>query len=150
MAKAKKQRIVLKGNLKDDSIIIGSHGDAKVQIEGTFDLSGIIYCPKYTVTLSIKGDGKIAFRGKCNTLIIKTMKGGCTLDLSELTCKELRCESLGGQALVIAGKTRIITRANLADEAELRLGENPLITSSMVLDRSRIVYRLLRNADLLQ
>ena len=150
MAKAKKQRIVLKGNLKDDSIIIGSHGDANVQIEGVFDLSGIIYCPKYTVTVSIKGDGKITFRGKCNTLIIKKMKGSCTLDLSELTCKELRCECIGGQALVIAGKTRIITRANLADEAELRLGENPLITSSMVLDSSRIVYRSLRNADLLQ
>jgi hypothetical protein len=137
--RVRKQRFTFKGDLKDDSILIGSHGDAIVLIEGTFDLSGIIYCPKYTVTFTIKGDGKISFRGKCSRIIVKKMGGNCTLDLSDVTCKELRFENMHDQATVITGKARVISRAHLTDEAVLHIGEKPLITSSFVSGSSKIV-----------
>ena len=141
MGKMRKQRFVYKGSTSDDSLLIGSHGDAVLMVEGVFDLSGIIYCPKYTITITIKGNGKIALRGKCHTIIIKRMNGNCTLDLSEVTCRELRCECVGGQATVITGKTRLISQANLTDEAELHVATRPLITSSFISGSSRIVKR---------
>ncbi len=141
MAKERKQRFEFKGNIKDDSILVGSHGDATIKIEGTFDLSGIIYCPRYTVMISIRGDGKVAFRGKCDRIIVKKMKGNCILDLSDLTCKELQCESMRQKATIIVGKARVITKANLADESEMHLDKRPLITSSFVTGNSRIIHR---------
>jgi hypothetical protein len=140
MAVVKKQNFSFKGDIKDDSILIGSHGDAKVVIEGSFDLSGIVYCPKYTLTLSIEGNGTIAFRGICNRIIIKRMSGECVLDLRDLTCKELRCESIRKKSKIIAGKTRVVTRANLFDEAILQLSDRPLITSFVTSDDSQIVH----------
>lgn len=146
--RVRKQRFVFKGDLKDDSILIGSHGDANVQVEGTFDLSGIIYCPKYTVTITVRGDGKVAFRGKCSRIIVKDMSGSCTLDLSDVTAKELRFESVRDQAVIITGKTRVISRAHLADEAILYIAEKPLITSLLVSGNSKIVYRAATLGDL--
>lgn len=140
MAVAKKQHFSFKGEIKDDSILIGSHGDAKVKVEGTFDLSGIAYCPKYTLTLSIDGDGTIALRGICNRLVVKKMSGNCTLDLRDLTCKELRCESVRKNARILGGKTRVVTRANLFDEAVLQLSDRPLITSFVTSGNSQITH----------
>lgn len=139
MAVGKKQQFVFKGDVKEDSILIGSHGDAMVIIDGNFDLSGIVYCPKYTLTLSITGNGVIAFRGITNRIIVKKMSGDCTLDLRDLTCKELRCESLRKKARILAGKTRVVTRANLADDALLQLSDRPLITSSITAGNSQII-----------
>jgi hypothetical protein len=146
--RVRKQRFAFRGEVKDDSILIGSHGDAVVQIEGTFDLSGIIYCPKYTVTFTIKGEGKVSFRGKCSRIIVKKMGGNCTLDLSEVTTKELRFENMRDQATVITGKVRVISQANLSDEAVLHIGEKPLITSSLVSGSSRIIHRVQSSQDL--
>ena len=140
MALVKKQNFSFKGDIKDDSILIGSHGDAKVVIEGSFELSGIVYCPKYTLTLLIEGNGAIALRGICNRVVIKKMSGECVLDLRDLTCKELRCESIRKKSKILAGKTRVVTRANLFDEAILQLSERPLITSFATSGDSQIVH----------
>jgi hypothetical protein len=125
---------------KDDSVLIGSHGHAVVHISGTTDLSGIIYCPKYTVTFLIKGNGKIAFRGICNRIIVKKMRGNTTLDLRDLTCKEMRFESVQDQSRIITGKARVISQANLTGESILHIGEKPLITSAFVTGSSKIVH----------
>jgi hypothetical protein len=140
MAAAKKQHFSFKGESKDDSILIGSHGDANVKIDGTFELSGIVYCPKYTLTLSIEGNGTIALRGICNRVVIKKMSGDCTLNLSDLTCKELRCEFIRKKSRVVAGKTRVVTKANLFDEAILQLSDRPLITSFATSGNSQIIH----------
>lgn len=141
MAKVQKQKFEFKGEITDHSVLIGSHGDVVIRIDGNFDLSGIIYCPRYTVTITVRGAGRAAFRGKCNRIIIKKIKGASTLDLSELTCRELQCHNLKNKATVIAGKTRVISRANLADEAELHLEGKPLITNSFVTGNARIIHR---------
>jgi hypothetical protein len=137
---AKKQVFTFKGETKDDSLVIGSHGNAVISVDGIFDLSGIVYCPKYTVTLIIEGTGTVAFRGICNKIIIKKLSGNATLNLRDLTCKELRCEAVRDQGKIIAGKVRIVTKANLFDEAVLQLQDKPLITSAITSDNSKIVY----------
>jgi hypothetical protein len=144
--RAKKQRFAFSG--EDDSILIGSHGDAIVQIEGAFELSGIIYCPKYIVTISIKGDGRASFRGKCNKIVVKKMEGNCTLDLTDVTCKELRCECMMDQATVLAGKTRVISQANLKDDARLHVVQRPLITNSLISGSSKIIHCKIAEKDL--
>lgn len=141
MAATKKQRFNFSGIIKEDSLVVGSHGDALINIAGEFDISGLIYCPKYTITVAISGDGVVAFRGKCSRVVIKRMEGNCTLDLTDLTCTELRCESASGQAKIISGKIRVLTQANLADEAVLHLAERPLITSSYTSGSSQIIRR---------
>jgi hypothetical protein len=138
MRAGKKQQFSFRGETKDDSVLIGSHGDATMTIEGTFELSGIVYCPKYTLKLSIEGNGTIAFRGICDRIVIKKMSGNCTLDLRDLTCKELRCESMRKKAKILAGKTRVVTRANLADDAILQLNDRALITSSVTSGNAQI------------
>lgn len=140
MATAKKRHFLFKGEIKDDSILIGSHGDAVVKIEGTFDLSGIVYCPKYKLILSIEGNGVITFRGICNQIVIRKMSGNCTLDLRDLTAKELRCESVRKKSRIIAGKTRVVTKANLFDEAILHLSDRPLITSFATSGNAQILH----------
>jgi hypothetical protein len=139
MAGARKQQFIFKGDTKDDSVLIGSHGDTNVSVDGSFEISGIVYCPKYALTLSIVGNGTISFRGICNRIIIKKMTGDCTLDLRDLTCKELRCESVRKKSKIIAGKTRVVTRANLYDDAILQLVDRPLITSSLISGNAQLV-----------
>jgi hypothetical protein len=139
MAVVKKQHFSYKGEVADNSILIGSHGDARVAVDGVFELSGIVYCPKYTLTISIDGKGTIALRGICNRIVIKKMSGNCTLDLRDLTCKELRCESARKKSKILAGKTRVVTKANLFDDAILQLSDRPLITSFVTSDNSQII-----------
>lgn len=135
----KKTTLVFKGDIRQDDLLIGSHGNSEVKVNGNFQLSGIIYCPKYTVTLVIKGDGKIAFRGKCYRIIIKKIQGDCTLDLTDMTYKELQCESLEGKSVVIAGNTRAITPAILSDEATLHVHDGQLIFNPVTSGNSKIL-----------
>lgn len=139
--KGRKKNVKLEfiGDVSQDDVLIGSHGDTEIRIKGRFQISGTVYCPKYTVTLSIKGDGHLAFRGKCSRIIIKKMQGDCTLDLTEVTYKELHCRSLQGRSVVIAGNTRAITPAILSDEATLHVHERQLVFNPVTSGNSRIL-----------
>ena len=75
------------GDQKNNSILIGNYGDAKITAIGNFDLSGLIFCRKSTVEFDIAGDGIVRFKGICKQLIINRIDGNCTLDLSELSCR---------------------------------------------------------------
>ena len=143
----KKIKLAFCGDVRQDDILIGSHGNTDIKIRGNFRLSGIIYCPKYTVTLDIMGDGKIAFRGKCYSISIRKMDGSCILDLSDMTYKELRCESLGGKSVVLAGNARAITPAILSDDAVLRVSEHQLIFNAVTSGNSKILATRLVNGN---
>ena len=109
-----------------------------MRVKGNFDLSGVIYAPKYTVTFNIEGKGRLVFRGICHTIIIKKMSGDCVLDLSQVTCKEMQCISLRKKAVVISGKVRSLSNVSLRDNATLHLNEKPLILNFSASDNSRI------------
>lgn len=138
-SRKKKVKLAFTGDVKHDDLLIGSHGNTDIKVQGNFQLSGIIYCPKYTVTLDIKGDGRIAFRGKCYRIVIRKMRGDCTLDLSDVTYKELHCHALQGKSIVIAGKARAITPAILSDEAILHVNANQLIFNPVTSDNAKIL-----------
>lgn len=127
------------GEVSQDDLVIGSHGDTDITVKGKFRISGIMYCPKYTVTLNIKGDGHLAFRGKCDRIVIKRMQGNCTLDLTEVTYKELNCRSLQDRSVVIAGNARAITPAILSDDATLHVHERQLVFNPVTSGNSRIL-----------
>jgi len=135
----RKIKLEFTGDVELDDLLIGSHGNTDIKISGTFRLSGIMYCPKYTVTLDIKGDGHMSFRGKCDRIIIRSMQGDCTLDLTDVTYKELHCLSLKGKANVLAGNARAITPAILADDAILHVHERQLIFNPMTSGNAKIL-----------
>lgn len=140
-AKGRKKKVTLafKGDVYKDDLLIGSHGNTDLKINGNFQLGGIIYCPKYTVSLIIQGNGRIAFRGKCYRIIIKKMQGDCTLDLSDVTYKELHCQSLSGRAVVMAGNTRAISPAILSDDATLHVDDRHLLFNPVTSGNARIL-----------
>jgi hypothetical protein len=135
----KKVKLTFKGDVHQDDLLIGSHGDTEIKARGNLQLSGIVYSPKYSVTLDIKGDGKISFRGKCYRIIIKKMAGNCTLDLTDVTYKELSCQSIEDKCVVIAGNTRAITPAFLSGDATLHVHERQLIFNAVTQGNSRVL-----------
>ena len=68
-----KRKISYMGEHKDHSLVIGNYGDVQFVAEGKFELSGLMYCPRYMVEFSVSGQGTIAFRGACRKLVIKNI-----------------------------------------------------------------------------
>lgn len=115
----KKRKIRYIGEHEDDSLLISNHGDVQLVAEGKFDLSGLIYCPRYSVEFRVSGRGTISFRGVCKKLIIKNITGDCLLDLSEVVCKEVYCKLAKGKSIILIEPTKLISQANLEEEAIL-------------------------------
>ena len=138
--RVKQTRYHFKGNSKDDSILIGNHGDAVIRIEGGFDLSGIVYNPKGTITFDIKGNGHVALRGKCFRIIIKKLTGDCTLDLRDVSCKELSCSSVSSNAVLITGKVRTISPILLHDNSVLHITENPVLLNYSASKTAKVIF----------
>ncbi len=126
------------GDHKDDSIVIGNYGDAKFFAKGTFDLSGLIYCSKNTVEISLEGAGMVSFKGICKKLIIRGIRGNCTLDLSGLTTQLIWCESVKDNSIITLGTTKIIELISLDDEAVVRYEGKPVLLNYSLRGNSRI------------
>jgi len=131
------RKIEYDGEHKDDSILIGNFGDVDFIARGDFELSGMIYS-KQTVTFTVLGKGLIKFHGVCHKLIVNLVKGDCILDFTELESHEVSCVSLRDNSRTFIGPTRIISRANLQDEAILKYNGNPRILNYTVSGNSRI------------
>jgi hypothetical protein len=126
------------GEHKDDSIVIGNYGDAKFFAQGTFDLSGLIYCSKNTVEISLDGVGMVSFKGICKKMIIRGIRGNCTLDLSGLTTQVIWCESIKDNAVITLGTTKVIELISLDDEAVVKYGGKPVLLNYSLRGNSRI------------
>ena len=131
------RKIEYDGEHSDDSILIGNFGDVDFIAKGDFQLSGMIYT-KQTVTFTVLGKGLIKFHGVCNRVVINLVKGDCILDFSELESHEVMCISLRDNSRTTIGRTRLISRANLQDEAVLKYIGNPRIQNYTVSGSSRI------------
>lgn len=135
------RRLLFTGDTTDHSLIIGSHGNSTIKADGVFDLSGIVYSPKYRLTIFLNGNGHIALRGICHSVIIRRMNGHATLDLRELVCRELMCMSVKDNCTILAGRVRTVPEANLSGNAVLVLTEKPLILHSNASGHARVVFR---------
>jgi hypothetical protein len=131
------RKIEFNGNHKNDSLLIGNFGDVEFTAKGIFDLSGIIYSKK-NVEFTVVGDGLIRFHGVCRKIIIHMVKGNCVLDFSKLTSKEVTCISLRDKSKTMVGPTKIISRANLQDDAILTYDSKARLESFSILGNSRI------------
>jgi hypothetical protein len=127
------------GDHKDHSIIIGNFGDAKVVVQGNFDLSGLVYCPKSTLEINVEGNGKLIFTGSCKRLFIRGVRGNCVLDLSDLTAKSIWCESIKDQATVMLGPTRTIELISAGNKAVVYYEQDSQLQNYAVRDDARIV-----------
>jgi hypothetical protein len=133
----KSRRIEFQGEHKSDSLLIGNHGDVEFIANGSFDISGMIYSKK-TVEFTVIGSGLIRFTGFCRKVIIHLVKGDSTLDLSELSSKEVCCFSLRDRCKIMIGPTKVISRANVQDEAVFNYASKPLLRSYSVVGNARI------------
>jgi hypothetical protein len=132
------RRIEFIGNYKDDSIVIGNYGDARFIAQGTFDLSGLIFCSKNTVEINVDGEGTVAFRGVCKRLIIRNVRGSCKLDFTGLTAERVWCESIKDTATVTLGTTRIIELISLDDDAIVKYSGKPVLLNYSLRGNSKI------------
>lgn len=127
------------GQHKNDSLLIGNFGDVEFTVKGEFDLSGMIYSKK-TIEFTVMGSGMIRFHGVCNKIVIHLVKGDCLLDFSRLTSKEVCCVSLRDNSRTMIGPTKVISRANLQDQAVFQYSGTPRLQSYSVAGRSRIEF----------
>lgn len=132
------RKIEFIGEHKDDSIVIGNYGDVKFVAKGNFNLAGLIYCVKNTVEISVDGDGEIAFKGVCKKLIIRGIRGNCTLDLSNVTSQAVWCESVKDNAVISLGPTKIIELISLDNEAVVKYDGKPVLLNYSLRGNSRI------------
>jgi len=135
----KPRNIEFIGDYREDSIVIGNYGDAKITAIGNFSLSGLIYCSKSTVEFTMGGAGKASFTGICKNLMIRGMDGNCTLDLSGLTCEVVRCESVKGNSVVLLGPTRLIELISLDNDAVVKYEGKPQLLNYSLRGNSKIL-----------
>lgn len=135
----KPRNIEFIGDYREDSIVIGNYGDAKITAIGNFRLSGMIYCGKGTIEFTMSGDGKASFTGVCKKVMIRGMDGNCTLDLSGLTSEVVRCESVKGTSVVVLGQTRLIELISLDNDAVVKYEGKPLLLNYSLRGNSKIL-----------
>ena len=133
----KRTKMEFEGDHKSNSLLIGNFGDVEIFAKGVFDLSGMIFSKK-TVEFTVIGTGNIRFHGSCKKLIIHLVKGECILDLSALSSKEVICVSLRDKSRTMIGPTKIITRANVQDEAVFHYKNNSLLQDYSIVGNARI------------
>jgi hypothetical protein len=135
--KTQRTKMAFEGDHKSDSLMIGNFGDVEFLAKGVFDLSGMIFSKK-TVEFTVIGTGNIKFHGFCKKLIIHLVKGECILDLSALSSKEVICFSLRDKTKTMLGPTKVITRANVQDEAILKYANNALLQDYSIVGKAKI------------
>ncbi len=132
------RKIEFIGDHNDDSIVIGNYGDVKFVAKGTFNLSGLVYCGKSTVEITLEGEGLVSFRGVCRKLLIRGIRGNCTLDLSGVTAKKVWCESVKDQSVIALGPTKMIELISLDHDAVVRYEGRPIVLNYSLRGNSRI------------
>ncbi len=115
------------GDTKNDSILIGNYGDVKITAIGTFDLAGLIFCRQSKVEFTVAGGGIAKFKGICKELIIQSIEGDCTLDLSDLTCKSVRCNFANGRTVINLGITKSVELVRIEKKVKFNYKGSPFV-----------------------
>jgi hypothetical protein len=126
------------GDHKDDSIVIGNYGDARFVAKGNFELSGLVFCSKNTIEISLEGSGTVSLRGVCKKVIIRGVRGNTVLDLSQLSAKFIWCESVKDQAVIKLGPTKVIELISLDHDASVHYEGKPVLMNYALRGNSKI------------
>lgn len=130
------------GDQKDDSIVIGNYGDAKFVAKGNFELSGLVFCSKNTLEISLNGTGTVSLRGVCKKLIIRGIRGNVTLDVSQLSSKLVWCESVKDETTIKLGPTKVIELISLDNNSVLHIDGKPVVMNYVLSGNSKIYGNL--------
>jgi hypothetical protein len=84
-------------------------------------IHGLIYCPKYSLELTVKGNGSMVFHGVCRDLVIRRVSGNCILDFEELKVRQLYCRELTGHSVLKMNDPRYVMERNIGEHAVLSL-----------------------------
>ncbi len=123
------------GNQRNDSILIGNYGDAKITAVGQFELSGLIYCRQSTVEIHLSGEGTARFNGICKKLVIRRVEGNCTLDLTNVACQTVRCEAVKGKSVVQLGQIKFMELIEVDEEASVKTAGKPLLMNHSLFNK---------------
>lgn len=126
------------GHHENHSILLGDFGDAKITAKGTFNLSGIVLCRKSTLEIFLEGNGTVSLNGHCKTLLIHNLSGDCTLNLTDLACRKVRCLSATGKSTILFGRTRVIEELVLENEAYVRYPNRAVIHHYSISGNARL------------
>lgn len=126
------------GHHEDHSILLGDFGDAKITAKGNFNLSGIVLCRKSTLEIFMEGSGTVALNGHCKTLLIHNLSGDCTLNLTDLACRKVRCLSATGKSTILFGRTRVIEELVLENDAYVRYPNRAVIHNYSISGNARL------------
>jgi hypothetical protein len=130
------------GDHKNDSLLIGNYGNAKITAIGNFRLSGLIFCPKSTIEFEIAGEGTARFNGICRKLLIQRVEGNCELDLTNVACQTVRCNEIKGKAVILLGNNiRSIEIISVEDGATIRYEGMPLIINHALSSSAGIEFQ---------
>lgn len=105
----------------EKDLLIGNHGPAQLTVRGDFTIDGLIYCPKYSLELIIRGNGILSLRGVCRQLVIKRVTGNAILDFEQVRITELICQDLSGTSELLVMQPRYIRQRNVGMNARLHI-----------------------------
>jgi hypothetical protein len=125
------------GYNKSDSIVIGNCGNATLIARGTFQLSGIVFCRQNNFEIDIDGKGSISFAGRCKNLIINSISGECTLNLTDVACRSVTILSASGKSTILLGRTQIIKQLVIGNDAVVRYKGKPKLVEHLITENAR-------------
>jgi len=125
------------GYNKSDSIVLGNCGNATLTARGTFQLSGIIFGRQSTFEIDIDGKGSISFKGRCKNIIINSIGGECTLDLSDVACRSITCLSASGKSTILLGRTKVIKQLVIGNDTIVRYKGKPKLVEHSITENAR-------------
>ena len=108
-------------SIVERNLLIGNHGPAQLVVRGEFLIAGLVYCPKFSLEIVVRGNGTLTLRGICRRLTIKRVTGNAVLELEQLRMTELLCQDLSGSSEVKLVQPKYILERNVGINAKLHI-----------------------------
>jgi hypothetical protein len=113
------RRIIFNGHSYEKSLVIGNHDHIQLVAKGSFDLEGLIYCPKFSLELILQGEGALKLHGVCKRLVIKRVTGNIVMEMGAVRIQELSSVDLGGSSVLRMSTPKLVLEKNVHESAEI-------------------------------
>jgi hypothetical protein len=108
-------------SIVEHDVLIGNHGHAQLTVRGNFFIGGLVYCPKFSLEIVVRGNGILMLRGICRRLIIKRVTGNAVLKFEQLRMTELLCNDLSGTSELRVVQPKYVLERNVGINAKLHI-----------------------------
>jgi hypothetical protein len=107
----------------EKSLVIGNHDHVQLTVKGSYFIDGLIYCPRYSLEITLMGEGSLSLHGICRRITVKKVTGKAIINFKDLKVKEFSCEWLGGNSVLKMQAPRFTIQKNIYDHASLYFDE---------------------------